>query len=155
MSSWFSKKENEDVTALEKVKKDPKALQELLNSKNDDQKKYEEHVKAMKRVQESKKMRLDMRPGVMARTMTKEIFLLAIGVGAPLCMALFYLKIQRKVAIRNEVMTQELIDDPFRKKQMKEELESQQEEKKKMNQKIREAEEELRREVMRGKNRGF
>ena len=65
-----------------------------MKSKEDKQ--YKDHEKKLKNINESKRnMRVDMRPKVVAKIMTKELVLGLFAIISAVAMPLYYLKIKR------------------------------------------------------------
>ena len=71
-----------------KLAKDPKAFEKYAEMQqiSQTQKDYLEKKRKLSQVADSRKnMRIDMRPKVVARVMTKELFLIVISIGCCAC----------------------------------------------------------------------
>ena len=84
-----------DSNELMKYAKDPSQFAEYAKLRNQDDEKYQEHLKKMKNVAESRKnMRIDFRPTVVAKTMYKEVLLFLLSICAAGCLPLYFLKLR-------------------------------------------------------------
>ena len=86
----------QEMKDLAKYVKDPKLFEEYARMRNNpDDAKFKEHISKLKRVAESKKnMKIDMRPQVLARTMTGEVLLVFLSFSAVIAMPFYFLKVR-------------------------------------------------------------
>ena len=64
--------------------------------RNEENEKYQEHKRKLRDLQDSRRnMRVDMRPKVVAKIMSKELVLFGLALIAAVGMPLYYLKIAR------------------------------------------------------------
>ena len=101
--NWFKSKfgggsanVDADIKDLAKYVKDPKLFEEYARMRqNPDDKAYKDHVSKLKKVAESKRnMQIDMRPKVLAKTMTGEVILVATTILAVIAMPVYFLKVR-------------------------------------------------------------
>ena len=84
-----------DTKELMKYAKDPSQFAEYAKLRNQDDEKFQEHVRKMKNVAESRKnMRIDFRPIVVAKTMYKEVLLFALAICIAGSLPLYFLKVR-------------------------------------------------------------
>ena len=80
---------------LIKYMKHPELFQEYAQMRNEENEKYQEHMKKMRTIMDSRRnMRVDMRPKVVARTMTKELLLVFVALSACVIFPLYFLKLR-------------------------------------------------------------
>eukprot|EP00347_Sterkiella_histriomuscorum_P000192 403376826 len=78
-----------------KYAKNPELFGEYAHMRNEENEKFQEYMKKMKNVAESRKnMRVDMRPKVVAKIMTKEIALLTLALTFGVAMPLYFYKLK-------------------------------------------------------------
>ena len=84
-----------DSSELMKYAKDPSQFAEYAKMRNQDDEQYQEHLRKMKNVAESRKnMRVDFRPTVVAKTMYKELLLFVLAICAAGGLPLYFLKVR-------------------------------------------------------------
>lgn len=95
--SFWNRNKAAPTNDLVKFAKDPKLFQAYAEQQqlDKDNEKYKERLQKMKGVAESRKnMRIDMRPAVVARTMTLELMLGCISLFAAASLPLYFLKVR-------------------------------------------------------------
>lgn len=93
----FKKQKEDEKHELMKYAKDPKLLQELMQKReeNKDDRDFQEMIRKYKHVAYSRKnMRVDMRPRVLAKTMTWELLLALLSFAAVCSMPFYFLKVR-------------------------------------------------------------
>ncbi len=79
-----------------KYAKNPELFKDFAQSRNEENEKFQEHKRKLKNLQDSRRnMRVDMRPKVVAKIMSKELILFFFALIAAIGMPLYFYKLQK------------------------------------------------------------